>query len=96
MRDDAGKKPVAFLHRTDSVESQFFDEAVLKRLIDLLDSPFGLRTVGEDELDTELIHGSAELCFSVAVFHAGSKGAGGIDPEDSVSVHIERQGFAVC
>ena len=42
-------------------QAQFLDQAVLEGLVGAFDAPLGLRGVGANDLDVQLMHRSSEL-----------------------------------
>lgn len=47
--------------RVDAAQPQLLDQTILQRLVGALDAPFGVRGVGADDVDVELIKGAPEL-----------------------------------
>jgi len=82
---------VARLPTANVAKAHFFRQAVLEGLNDPLDPSFGLRRVGTNDLDLQLLHGSPKL-------GQGSARAGGghIDPENAMFVTVEGQRLATA
>src|ERR1044072_1767696 len=53
---------VGLLNAANASQAQFFDKAVLQRLIGPLNPPFGLRRVCADHFYVEFFHRSCKLC----------------------------------
>ena len=89
--DKVGEVGVALLESGKVTQAHFFDQAVLQGLIDTFDPSFGLRRIGTQEVNAQLLHSSPELGLGIALFTAGL-----IDSKDAVFVAVEGHGFAAA
>ena len=48
---------VGRVNRVDAAQPQFLDQPILQRLVGALDATLGLRGIGTDDVDVELIEG---------------------------------------
>ncbi|MBP1881995.1 hypothetical protein J2Z50_000260 [Ensifer mexicanus] len=71
--------------RVDAAQPQFLDQAILQRLVGALDAPLGLRGVGADDVDVELVKRSPELRQAAGSVLLGSMGGA----EDAMLVAVE-------
>lgn len=77
------QKGVGGLQGVDALQPQFLHQAVLQRLVHPLDAPLGLRAVGVEDVDVQLVQGATELRET-----ATAGGAALVDPEDRVLVAV--------
>jgi hypothetical protein len=59
--DERWRIGVRSLDRIDVAQTQLLDQTVLQRLVGALDSSLGLRSVGADDVDVELVKGPPKL-----------------------------------
>ena len=72
------------LHVRDPGKPQLLHQPVLQRPVRALDAALGLRTVGAEDLDVQLVQRPAELGHAVSRFRALLR-----DPEHRVLVRVE-------
>src|SRR5258706_10464985 len=96
MGAEAGEHGVGLLDVDGLSQTKFVDQAVLTSAPGALDAALGLRRVGGDLLDTELVEGASELrgrLFSGELFGQGPVRI--VALEDGVAVAVEAEGNAV-
>ncbi len=53
---------VSSFYRVDTAKPQFFDQSILQGLVRTFNSTLGLRGIGADDIDVQLIKRASELC----------------------------------
>lgn len=93
VRDvDVAKEDVGLFHGGDSGQTELFDQTVLVGTEVSFHATLGLRGVGADDLDVEVVHGACELCDGGIVPELLFDGGLAIDLVDGVFVDVEGDG----
>jgi hypothetical protein len=96
ISDESGQELIGGVEIGGSGEAEFAGEAVLQSAPESLDAAFGLRALGGDVSDTELLEGTAELggILAAAEFFLQSPVVVVAD-EDAVAIAVEAERNAV-